>query len=170
MVKYRVLKNEDYLAIWIGAFFILVGLFLLLTSGYQTYRNAHSHFEKILSFEGSQAPFNTVTWYQTQQKQSKLKAENSPAGKVLGKLTEKLERWSDNPLQAIYLSKTRAMDLSSRHLDQYEKAQKAEANAFATAVEAENEARDANFENEQLNRQAREKIDQCAHGSKSWIL
>lgn len=156
------LKKEDYLAIWIGFFFIVFGLVVFLTSGYQKYQNAHSQFEKILSYEESKAPFKTVTWYQAQLNQEQLKAEDSPTGKFLGKLTANLKKWSANPIQSVYLSNSKAREIASQYSEDLSKAESNEANAYATAIVAENQAREANYEIEQLNQQARLEI-------KNWI-
>ena len=152
------LKKEDYLAIWIGFLFILFAIVLFLTSGYQNYQKAHSQFEKILSYEESKAPFKTVTWFETQQKQQQLKAEDGKTGKILAKLTANIKTWSGNPLNAVFLSENEAHRISSSYQEQLANAEIAEAKAYAAAIAAENDAREADYQNKTLNQQAREKI------------
>lgn len=158
MIKTPLLRKEDYLAIWIGFIFILIGLALFLTSGYSNYQNAHSRFETILSFEESKAPFKTVTWYQAQQNQEALKAESSSIGKNLAKLTENLKRWSENPVKTVYLSKAQASMIAQQHAIAYEAAKNNEAAAYTKAITAEDAARRADYSNKKLNEAAKDEI------------
>jgi uncharacterized integral membrane protein (TIGR00698 family) len=158
MINTSLLRKEDYLAIWIGFIFILTGLAFFLTSGYQNYKNAHSRYETILSFEESNAPFKTITWYQAQQNQESLKPENSSIGIYLAKLTENLERWSENPVRAIFLSRKRAAAIAQQYAEPLEAAKNKEAAAYANAIKAEDAARQTEYENKVLNQAAKDKI------------
>ena len=158
--KTSLLTKEDYLAIWIGFFIIITGLLVYFTSYPSYFKTEHQRLEKIMAHELEHAPFKTIAYYQALDKQEELKAEQLPAGKFLNKLTGNTHTWSNNPLKAFYLTEKQAKDTREKWEKEYEQKMQEEAEAFANAAQTMDKARAAEFENKDLNQEAKHLIGQ----------
>ena len=158
------LVKEDYWAIWIGGLFILVGIFLIFSgTNIRKIQFEHRRAETIMENELEQTPFKTVAWHQAAMIQQDLTASGSPSGKFLSYITGKPHTWSDNPIRAFWAPANLPPAQLEKLQNEYQLALNAEAESFAEATSAEDKARQAGFENETANQQAKEEI-------KEWLL
>lgn len=160
--KSSLFTSEDYLSIWIGLFFLVVGsiLFFSTTPSFKFYQNAHQRYESILQNEMENAPFKTITWYQITDKQNELQAQKSPTGKLIAKLTGKPATWSSNPIKAFYLSEKQAQKIRAQNQEAYQQATQKEATAYANAAQQVDKARSLEFQDSTFNHNAALKIQE----------
>jgi len=92
-------KKEDYWAIWIGSFFLLLASCLF-------WINSSPISEKISAAELTitQAEPNSLEWQQAKDILKNTKASSLPVGGFLKNLTTKPASWDSNPIAAIYES------------------------------------------------------------------
>ena len=60
LLKSKLLTSEDYWAIWLGAFFLLIGIVAFLIVGHQTIGEELSTNKNVLDKQSAEVPFNTV--------------------------------------------------------------------------------------------------------------
>lgn len=142
-------SKEDYWAIWLGAFFLIIGLIFFFDYGYVKQKRAS--FESALIQLEQSAPFKTVDYYETREALKSLKGGNNATATFLRKLPVKPNTWEGNPLSS--LKKQQEMPESLEELTRNA------ASARAMAIEHTENARIESFENENLNTQAQESIE-----------
>lgn len=152
-------KKEDYWAIWLGFFMLLVGIVIYFNNAPADMNTKIAKANAVLEAESSRAPFKTVSWYQAVDAKKKLKATSSPIGKRIKAFTSKPHGWKSNPLNAFMLSDAEAAAKKESAAAKYEAAKAKEAQALAAAKAAEKKAADAGFTNEKLNAEAIAAID-----------
>ncbi len=162
-------KKEDYWAIWLGFFLLLVGLIIFLPRGPEGMRDKIAKANATLEAESARAPFKTVAWYQAVDAKKKLKATSSSAGKFIKNLTNKPHGWKGNPVQAFVFSKDAADAKNAAAAVKYDAAKASAAETLTAAKVAQAAAASAGFSNETLNAQAVDAIDdwRAAHTKES---
>ena len=146
-------KKEDYWAIWIGFFCMLVAICLV-------FGNKDSLESKITQAQAQlaqqrQEPFKTIEWYNADAALKSIRAQNDVSSvKTLIGFLRTPARWKSNPLDSLYISDSRAKELSGDAPAKAEQAKAAEAQALEAATHAQTAAADANFENAELNQAA----------------
>ncbi len=95
--------------------------------------------------------FKTIAWHQLSDTKKKVKANSIGIGKWMKKFSGKPKKWSNNPLDAFFMGKEKAVA-------KYEKVKAVEKEAFAKALAAEKAAEAAGFSNEKLNNEAKSSI------------
>ena len=162
-------KKEDYWAIWLGFFMLIVGIVIYFNNAPADMNKKISNANDILAAESSRAPFKTVAWYQAVDAKKKLKATSSDIGKSIKNFTNKPHGWSSNPLHAIILGDAAAEEKKQALQKKYDVAKVANADALASAKAAEDSAAAANFTDDALNSAAVTAIDEwrTAHTKES---
>jgi uncharacterized integral membrane protein (TIGR00698 family) len=151
-------KKEDWWAIWLGFFLLLVGIIIYFPSAdehKQTLLQIEQKYEE-QAFRTDQ--IKTIAWYQMQDAKKKVKARSSPAGKWLKSFSAKPKKWSTNPIDAFYRSEAEAQAIRDKYAPRYAEAKEKVAAALEEAKQAEQAAEAANWRNKQLNEQARNAI------------
>jgi uncharacterized membrane protein YadS len=150
--------KEDWWAIWLGLFILLLGIvFYFPQSG-----NMKSIIEKAEAKYGDAAKrtaaYKTIAWYQLSDAKKKAKANSIGIGKWMKKFSGKPKKWSSNPLEAFVMSKEKAAAKKEKAVPKYDKAKAAEKAAFAKAAAAEKAAETAGFKDQKLNNEAKASI------------
>ncbi|MCC5929289.1 MAG: putative sulfate exporter family transporter [Cyclobacteriaceae bacterium] len=141
-------SKEDYWAIWLGAFFLTIGLIFFFDYGYVQQKRASLQSE--LSQAEKSAPFRTVDYYETREKLKGLKGGNNAVADFLKKLPVKPNKWEGNPLNS--LMQKQEMPAALAELTESAAASR------TTAIELTENARKASFADERLNEQAQQSI------------
>lgn len=152
-------KKEDWWAIWIGFFILIASMFIYFPHSAKMSDIITQAQEKYGEQAGRTSAIKTIAWYKLSDAKKKAEARKIPAGKWLANLTHKTHTWSNNPLDAFFMSKEKADAKAAGAMAAYEKKKAAEARAFAAAEAAEARAEAAGFEDEALNAAASEAID-----------
>ena len=82
-------KTEDYWAIWLGFFILILGLIIYLPRGPADMQAKIDEANATLKAESERAPFKTIAWHKAVSAKKKLRARSSPAGKKISKFTIK---------------------------------------------------------------------------------
>jgi uncharacterized membrane protein YadS len=154
-------RKEDYWAIWLGFLLLVAGAVIYLPRGPEGLREKSEKADSVLSAEKDRAPFKTIAWYKADDAIRKLKATDSDAGKWIKRATAKPHGWKSNPLDAFFMSEGTAKsknDAAGVKHDPKGLALAAEA-ARTAASEAEGEAAEAGFKDEELNGKAAAAIE-----------
>ena len=131
-------KKEDYWAIWIGFFFLIVAAWLCF--GQRPALEAKfNEYETIIKAEESK-PFKTIEWYKATAAQKNVQAQKqSQVADVIAYLKTPA-RWTDNPLDALMMDQARADERNAALKPKVEAAKQAAAEALATAKAAQDAA------------------------------
>ncbi len=151
-------KTEDFWAIVIGGFLLLAALAIYFSIIPEDLKERIQRVEMDLK-NTENLPFNTVARHEAYADLEKLKLSSEPVGKFLKKLTGKPNSWTTNPLEAFHKS-ARQADLSVEA--------EAANNALRSALEAENAAVNANYGNENLNKNAATAIAEWQDAQKKY--
>ena len=147
-------KKEDWWAIWLGFAILIIGLLIYVPRGPVSMESKIASANKILKAESEKAPFRTIAWFKASDAKGKLKATSSGAGKTIKKFTGKPHGWSSNPLDAFFMSDSKASAKAQKAVDKFEAAKEKEASLLAAAMAAENAASGESFKNNALNQKA----------------
>lgn len=142
-------KKEDYWAIWIGLFLIIVALCLVF-NGRQELESKYNKFAATLKEEKAK-PFKTIEWYQASAAQKALGGQKLPAVATLINYIKTPARWSSNPLDALMLSKTDADKLNASVQGKVDETKAAAAAALEKAKAAQAAAAEAEYKDASLN-------------------
>ena len=151
--------KEDYWAIWLGFFLLILGLIFFLPSSPTGMKEKIHNSNTAMDAEANRAPFKTIVYYEAQDTKGSIRARNSTVGKALAAFFKQPQRWTNNPLHAFYMSSTRADELNATGKSAYESARAAAETALIQAKAAEAAAEAAGFKDQALNQNAEEKID-----------
>ena len=147
-------KKEDWLAIWLGFIILVVGLMIFLPKPPADMDAKLAQGQAALAAEDARAPFHTIEWHKANDTVSGLRARNEPHGKTLAKWLGTPARWASNPLEALYLSESRAAEIRESAAAAFEQAKERTPVAYARAEAAQAAAAEANFQNRELNKEA----------------
>ncbi len=146
--KSKLLKSDDYWAIWLGSFFLVVGVVAFLIIGKLSIGEEIVNNTSILDQQSKEIPFKTIDWYKAKDNVSQLTGANTSIGKSIKRLLSKPKSWNDNPLKSFLFTgkKIETTDLSKlgylkRDLKILDK----------KAIIMEQNARVASFDNNELN-------------------
>lgn len=151
-------RKEDWWAIWLGFVILAVGLLIFLPRPPADMHDKLAKTEATMAAEDVRAPFHTIEWHGANDAMSGLRARNEPHGKTIAKWLEMPGRWSDNPIQAFYLSESAAAERRAMAEPAYKEAQEATKAALERAREIQALAAEDEFRNEALNEQAESAI------------
>ena len=157
-------KKEDYWAIWIGFFFLIVAAWLCF--GQRPALEARfNEYRSIITAEESK-PFKTIEWYKATAAQKNVQAQKqSQVAEVIAYLKTPA-RWTDNPLDALMMDQARADERNAALKPKVEAARQAAAEALATARAAQDAAAAAGYQDAGLNDAATAAIDSWQNAEK----
>ena len=160
---------EDYWAIWLGFALIVIGLLIFVPRPPDGMREDIEIANAEMDRASSDAPFKTVAWYQANDAKKKIKASSQSYAKTIGRWVAKPHSWKTNPVDAFYMGEDKAGAKKASAVEKHEAAKAKAADLLASAQAADGAARDANYENEELNAQATTAIGawRNAHGTES---
>ncbi|MDL2285580.1 YeiH family protein [Desulfovibrio sp. OttesenSCG-928-F07] len=151
-------KKEDYWAIWLGFFILIIGYFCFVSSIPDSYKTTIDKANATMAAEASKSPFKTLEFYSAQSSKSKVVATSNDAGKFISKYLSRPGGWSANPLDSFYISDAAAKAASAPFKDKAETAKADIATALDAAKTAQAEAADAEFKDAELNAKAEKAI------------
>lgn len=154
----ELIKKEDWWAIWLGFFLLIVGAILYFPQSGALQTKLLEAESKYLQDAQRTDQFKTIAWYQLYDARKKVKAKSNPAGKWLSNFSKKPRSWTNNPADAFFMSEAAADEKKMKALAKYEKAKGDEQAAFAVAMQAEQAAEAAGFANASLNESAKTAI------------
>lgn len=155
----ELLTTEDWWAIWIGFFLILIGLAVFINQRPSNMESVINEANLTMKQESAEAPFKTVQWFIANDKKESLKAYKEPLGSLLKEFTSQPHGWSFNPLHAFYLSNDGALEKADISKKKYSQLSKKEENLKQKALAAQNAASQANYKNKELNEKAQIAIE-----------
>ncbi len=142
------LIKEDYWAIWLGIFFLCIGLLAFFE--YEKVNTKRIELKDKMEVEAN-LPFKTLAWHQASMSLKSLKGGNNALAKNLKYLLVKPNQWEGNPLRAFYddpeIPKTFLL------------AENEVKNLYEEAYIATEKAKNANYVDPQLNQQAEENVE-----------
>lgn len=147
-------KKEDWLAIWLGFILLLVGLIIFLPRPPADLDATLAAADATLTAEDARAPFHTIEWHKANDTKSGLRARNEPHGKTIATWLSTPGRWSSNPIDALYLSDSKAADIRVAAAAAFEQAQRRTPEALARAEAAQAAAAAVGFQSASLNQEA----------------
>lgn len=151
-------RKEDYWAIWIGFFILLVGLYLVF-SGKEDLAAKNAPYVATMQAEVQKTTaFKTIEWHEASAASKGVQATKLPGLKSLLGYLKTPARWQSSPLEALMLSKEEADRRNEAVKPAIEKAKAAEAAALQTARTAQDAAAAAMYKDEQLNKAAADAI------------
>lgn len=141
--------KEDYWAIWVGVAIVLLAIFLILPSKSEFIQKIEAQ-NAIIENEKAN-PYPTIALIEAKKAKKAITGGALPAMKELKSYFATPKKWSSNILDSMMLSKEQADAINAKLLPALE-AKKVEATAaYEAATIADNLAREANFENDELN-------------------
>ena len=159
-------KKEDWWAVWLGFFILLMGVFIYFPHGGDMKANLTEIEGKYLADAEKTDKFKTIGWYQLNDAKKGVKAKDIAAGKWLSNFSKKPRSWKSNPLEAFVMSQETADAKKASAMTKYESAKAAEEEALAAAQAAEAAAEAAGFNDTALNDAAKTSI---ADWRDSWL-
>lgn len=157
-------RKEDYWAIWVGLFCMLVAIYLVFSNS-APLEKKFTELGNVMQAESSK-PFKTIEWYKAQAAQKKISgATDIPILKEIIDWTKTPARWKSNPMESLILTKAAADEKNASILPKLEAAKAAEKEALDKATEVQKLAADANYADTALNQAAEGaiKVWQTAH-------
>ncbi|MFH2045641.1 MAG: putative sulfate exporter family transporter [Pseudomonadota bacterium] len=152
-------KKEDYWSIWLGFILLIIGIIIYFPLGPENMHEKIKEANATLAKEANSTPFKTIAWYKATDSKKKLKATNSDIGKTIKNFTNKPHKWSNNPLEAFFMSSKAAEAKKAKAEKKYQEALIKEKKALEVATTAENIAKLSEFNDSSLNAAAVEAID-----------
>jgi uncharacterized membrane protein YadS len=152
------LKHEDYWAIWLGAFLLLVGLLLVLPNPPDNMEEVIAASNETMAAEEGRAPFRTLAWHDANDQKGRLRARDAGPIKTAGEYLRRPAGWTDSPIEAFILTEEQAAAKRAAAAPRHEQAKERVAATRSAAEEAEAAAAGVGFADPILNEQAREAI------------
>ena len=152
-------KKEDYWAIWLGFFLLMVGMIIFLPRQPEGMNEVFEKSNAIMEAEAAKAPFKTVAFLEALDAKEKIKASDQSFAKKIKNFMATPGGWTDNPLDSLMISKEQAEAANAKNMPKYEEAKQKAADAKAAALAAESAAAGAGFKDEALNSEAQARID-----------
>ncbi len=156
----ELIVSEDWWAIWIGFFLIVLAALLFIPNPPKGMTEAFRKANTILETESARAPFKTVQWYEASERKEKIKATKTDLGESLDDLFGKPRKWESNPLRAFYMSDEAAEKAAQTARDKYNLISEIEEKLREKAIMAQEAAAAEDFANPELNSVAKQKISQ----------
>jgi uncharacterized integral membrane protein (TIGR00698 family) len=147
-------KKEDWWAIWLGALILIVGCAIFLPRPPADMDAKLAKSEATMAAEDARAPFHTVEWHKANDTMSGIQASKESHGKTIAKWLSTPGKWTDNPIESVYLSEEKAAERRAQAAPKYAAAKEKTEKTLADAQAAQASAAEANFKNEELNSQA----------------
>ena len=152
-------KKEDWWAIWIGFFILIAAMFIYFPhSGEMKNKIAEAQSKYGQEAQRTTA-IKTIAWYRLSDAKKKAQARKIPAGKWLSDFSHKTHKWTNNPLDAFYMSDERAKAKAEKARPKYERLKAEAQQALAAARKAEARAEAEGFTDKALNAAATQAID-----------
>ena len=145
-------QKEDYCAIWIGVILLSTALLLFSLNKPKDWDKLKDLDEQISTENNTN--FKTTFWYQLIDEQKSIAGSKTKIGKQLKQLTAKPSKWKTNPLDAFYVSASKAQEISDASKEKLLAATNKTTVAYELAREKEQKANAALYQDAMLNQEA----------------
>lgn len=152
-------KKEDWWAIWIGFFLLIAAMFIYFPHSGEMKEIINKAEAKYGQDAQRTTAVKTIAWHKLSDAKKKAEARKISAGKWLASFTHKTHKWTDNPLDAFFMSKEKADAKADKAKVKYAQKKSVEDSTFALALAAEKLAETAAFKDTALNSAASTSID-----------
>ncbi len=149
-------KTEDWWAIWLAGLLFIIALFFIFT--WKPPVEKLPEHRAVMNQEMEEAGFRTIAYIEAEAKLKSVQARKEGLTATIYNLTDRPKGWNTNPIRSVYMSEEDAAAKRAAAAPRYEETQMRLAEVRARAEAAENAARAANFENRELNDEARAAI------------
>ena len=147
-------KSEDWWAIWLGAL-IIIFAWMAATAASPDVDSMYE-YQAIMDQEQEMAGFRTIAYTEAESAFNSVRARNEDGLlKTVHGFLSTPARWSSNPLDSLFRTEQAAAEIRAANADRFEQARERLDDARAKAQAAEDLARAENFQNTQLNAEAR---------------
>lgn len=160
-------KKEDWMAIWLGFALLIVGILIYLPNPPPKMDENLAKYNKTMKEEAAKAPFKTIAWQKASADKKKMRARDQSFGKTIQEFLKAPDKWTSNPIDALYRSKEAADAMNAPGKEAADKAKAAEEKAFEAAKAAEQKASEAGFKDAALNKAAETEIAAWLKGQDS---
>jgi len=150
--------KEDWMAIWMGFFLLIVGLLVFLPNPPEQMNENLAKYNAVLKEEAARAPFKTIEWHKASSSKRAIRATDQDFAKTIAGFLAAPGGWKTNPVDALYRSRETADAMSASAKESYDKAKGSEEEALARAVIAQSAAAVSLFKDAALNDTADKEI------------
>ncbi len=151
-------KKEDWWAIWLGFIILIAGMFIYFPHSGEMKAIINKAEAKYSVDANRTTAIKTIAWYHLTDGKNKAEARKISTGKWLADFTNKTHSWTNNPLDAFYMSKEKTDAKVAIAKEKFATKKAIELELYAVAMDAEFFAEEADFNNKELNAQASEAI------------
>ncbi len=155
--------KEDFWAITIGVFLLILGLLVMLNVEPKGI-DSQSKLEEQLKAADDEADFKTVEWYEAFDQLKKIKGSSSIPGKFFKTITNKPGSWSDDPASSFLLSMDAAEERNIVNQEKHDLRKNEVEELKNKALQAQERAARAGFDDQELNLLASREIDTWRSG------
>ncbi|MFP4084218.1 MAG: YeiH family protein [Desulfonatronovibrio sp.] len=159
-------KTEDWWAIWLAG--LLFVIFTISCFVWKPPVEELPQYRTVMDQELEQAGFKTIAYIEAEKELESIRARNHGLTKWIRDITERPKRWSTNPVHSLYLSEEAAAAKRAEAAGDLETAQQELEQTREQAEEAENAARSAQFQDDDLNEEARSAITEWRQASSAF--
>ncbi len=100
--KSKLLISDDYWAIWLGGFFLVLGIIIYLFIAKTEIGDAIVSNDRELTEQSEKIPFKSIDWYKAKYQSKQITGSNTTLGKSVKSLLNKPKSWKSNPLSSLY--------------------------------------------------------------------
>jgi uncharacterized membrane protein YadS len=151
-------KKEDWMAVWMGFFLLIVGLLIYLPRPPEKAAEIPK-YNATMKEEAAKAPFKTIEWHNASSAKRGVRATNQDFAKTIQNFLSAPSDWNTNPIDALYRSEETAKAMGAPFKEAADKAKAAADAALASAKTAQAAAAAAEFKDTTLNAAAEKEIN-----------
>ncbi|MDL2314119.1 YeiH family protein [Desulfovibrio sp. OttesenSCG-928-C14] len=162
-------KKEDYWAIWLGFFILILGYIFFIAAIPDKFRTTVTDSNAIMAAESAKvgdSKFKTIEYLNAQAAKGKLSMRSNDMGKKVSWLLTRPGGWSSNPIDAFITTQEAADAANAKKAENAAKTKVAAEASLAAAKTAQAAAADAGFKNADLNAAAEKAIAKWQSDSK----
>ncbi len=100
--KSKLLISDDYWAIWLGGFFLVLGIIIYLFIAKTEIGDAIVSNDRELTEQSEKIPYKSIDWYKAKYQSKQITGSNTALGKSVKSLLSKPKSWKSNPLSSLY--------------------------------------------------------------------
>ena len=146
-------KTEDWWAIWLAGILLIVSVIAIFA--WKPPVEQLPQYRAIMESEMQAAGFRTIAYVEAESRLNSIRARNHGLTATVSQLTSRPRSWETNPIRSVYMGEEEAAAQRAAAAPRLEAAEQRLAETRAAAQSAEDAARAANFQNSELNAEAR---------------
>lgn len=156
--KSKLLISDDYWAIWLGGFFLVLGIIIYLFLAKAEIGDAIVINDRKLTEQSEKIPFKSIDWYKAKYHSKQITGSTTTLGKSVKSLLSKPKSWKSNPFSSLYSGEK---VISAQDNEKLEQLRREVEGLEKEAITLEQLAQQSSYKNEDQNKLA-------ANASKNW--